>query len=269
MTGLSYCVEAPANSNPGTTTTPTPPTTTSPGTSTGTPTPIQEGMVDNCNKFHFVEPKENCDNIAKTYGITRAQFVKYNPEVGDTCSGMWANVYVCVGVVGGSPVTTTAPPTTTASGIATPTPIQGGMVENCDGFHFVERDQSCDAIAKKFGITRAQFVKYNPEVGDDCRFMWADVYVCVHVIGTTPTPTPTTMSTTTKTGNSVTTPTPIQDKMVSNCNKFQFVEEKMTCQSILNQYKISLAQFYAWNPAVGSNCNNLWLKTYACVGVSS
>ncbi|KAF9874971.1 LysM domain-containing protein [Colletotrichum karsti] len=37
----------------------------------------------------------------------------------------------------------------------------------------------------------------------------------------------------------------------------------------LQQYHITLDQFYAWNPAVGTNCENLW-KGYAyCVGVNS
>lgn len=353
LTGRSYCVEAPADSEPGPTATdgPSPTTTTSPGNGVTTPTPIQPEMVDNCNKFHFVKKNENCDNIAKTYSITRAQFVTYNPAVGDTCSGMWAEVYVCVGIIGGSPVTTSASPTKTGNGIATPTPSQDGMVDNCDAFHFVEKNQNCDDIAKKYGISRAQFVSYNPAVGDTCSGMWANVYVCVSLIGSEPSPTttqkptstgngiatpaptqpemitdcnkfylvksgdtcasiasknnisqtqfrnfqpsvgtdckglwldayvcvgrigmtpsPTTISTTTKTGNGVATPTPIQDGMVKNCNKFEFVGKTTTCQSILDKYKISLAQFYKWNPSVGSGCNNLWGSTYACVGVIS
>lgn len=355
ITGRSYCVEAPAGGHAPTTTTSPSATTTSTGNGVTTPTPTQAEMVDNCNKFHFVKPNENCDAIAKTYSITRAQFISYNPSVGDTCSGMWGSVYVCVGIIGGSP-TTTPSPTSTGNGIATPTPTQPEMVDNCDAFHLVKPNENCDAIAKIYGITRAQFVSYNPSVGDNCSGMWGSVYVCVSLIGsepvtstssqkptstgngiatptptqpemitdcnkfyfvksgdtcasiasannlsqtqfrnynpsvgtdctglwlnayvcigkigTTPTPTPTrtTLSTTTKTGNGITTPTPTQDGMVSNCNKFHFVTTTTTCQSILNQYKITLAQFTKWNPAVGSGCNSLWANTHACVGVIS
>jgi hypothetical protein len=311
-------------------------------------------MVDNCNKFHFVEKNQNCDVIAKQYGISRTQFVSYNPSVGDTCSGMWADVYVCVGIIGGSPVTTTASPTSTGNGIATPTPTQPDMVDNCDAFHFVEKNQNCDTIAKQYGITRTQFVSYNPSVGETCSGMWANVYVCVSTIGSDPSPTTsqkpsttagngistpsptqpemitdcnkfyfvkkgdtcatiasanrlsqtqfrnynpsvgtdctglwldayvcvgrigstpgtptTTMVTTTKSGNGITTPTPIQDGMVSNCNKFEFVSTTTTCQSILDKYRLTLTQFTKWNPSAGSDCTNLWGNTYACVGVTS
>ena len=41
-----------------------------------------------------------------------------------------------------------------------------------------------------------------------------------------------------------------------------------TCSSIASDFGITLTEFYAWNPAVGSSCANLWLSYYACIGVS-
>jgi hypothetical protein len=276
VTGKAYCVEAPVDSGtspttaPITTNGPGPTTTTSAGNGVTTPTPTQDGMVDGCNKFHFVEAKQNCDTIAKTYGITRAQFISYNPSVGDTCAGMWAEVYVCVSVVGSEPSSTkTQSPTTTGNGngVSTPSPTQPEMITDCNKFYFVKSKDTCASIAKANNLSQTQFFNWQPSVGTDCAGLWLDAYVCVGRIGVTPTPTA--VPTSTKPGNGVATPTPIQDGMVSNCNRFQFVSSTTTCQSILDQYRITLAQFTKWNPGAGSGCNTLWGNTYACVGVIS
>lgn len=42
-----------------------------------------------------------------------------------------------------------------------------------------------------------------------------------------------------------------------------------SCGAIESQYSITFQQFYTWNPAVGSNCENLWVGEAYCVGVSS
>lgn len=269
MTGQSYCVEAPATSDPEPEPTTGPgPTTTSPGNGIATPTPTQADMVDNCDEFHFVETNQNCDDIAKMYGITREQFVSYNPSVGDTCSSMWAKVYVCVSVIGSDPSTTTAPkPTTTGNGISTPLPTQPEMITDCNKFYLVKSGDNCASIASANGLSQTQFLNYNPSVGSECKGLWLDAYVCIGRIGVTPTTS--TKATTTTAGNGVSTPTPIQEGMVSNCNKFHFVSKTTTCQSILDTYKITLAQFTSWNPGAGTGCNSLWAETYACVGVIS
>lgn len=69
------------------------------------------------------------------------------------------------------------------NGIETPLPIQPGMVEDCDRFHFVEKDQTCDQIAAFYGITFDQLKEWNPSIGDECLSLWADANVCVRTIG--------------------------------------------------------------------------------------
>jgi hypothetical protein len=54
--------------------------------------------VGTCKKFHFVQKDETCAVITAKYGISEANFVKWNPAVGSGCRGMWANTYACVGV---------------------------------------------------------------------------------------------------------------------------------------------------------------------------
>jgi hypothetical protein len=40
-----------------------------------------------------------------------------------------------------------------------------------------------------------------------------------------------------------------------------------TCDGIVAKFSITLAEFYAWNPAVGSTCATLFLGYYYCVGI--
>ncbi|KAJ4376061.1 hypothetical protein N0V83_001342 [Neocucurbitaria cava] len=74
------------------------PTPTNPGNGVQTPTPTQPGMVTNCKKFDFVKQGDTCDAITKRNNISLANFTKWNTGVGSTCTSMWAESYVCVGV---------------------------------------------------------------------------------------------------------------------------------------------------------------------------
>ncbi|KAK3898439.1 hypothetical protein C8A05DRAFT_47255 [Staphylotrichum tortipilum] len=288
VVGDSYCIEENWGIPPTTTAssaTSAPPSTTS-TTSTGngvsTPSPIQTGMTTSCDAFYYVVSGDGCVSIASHFGITLDQFYAWNPAVGSDCTSLWLSTYVCVGTLGQATVTTTttttassmtaSSTTTTGNGISTPTPTQTGMVRNCDSFHYVVSGDSCPSIASQYGISLAQFYAWNPAVGSDCTSLWLNTYCCVGIVGqtasTSTSATSSTSSTTsTTTGNGVSTPTPTQTGMVSNCNTFHYVVSGDGCSSIASQYGITAAQFYAWNPAVGSSCTSLWLNTYCCVGV--
>lgn len=200
-----------------------------------------------------------------------------NPAVGNTCAGLWANVYVCVGVLGGSSATTTAttttPTTTTTAGngITTPTPTQPGMVSNCNKFDFVESGTACSTILSRNSISLAQLYAWNSGVSSDCSGLWASVYVCVGVVGQTTTlstsTTKTTATTTTTAGNGVATPTPYQAGMTASCDVFHLVVADDSCWAIANDAGITLDQFYAWNPTVGTDCSSLWLGYYVCISL--
>ncbi|KXJ87029.1 LysM domain-containing protein, partial [Microdochium bolleyi] len=284
LSGRSYCVEAPVNAPPPTTTKPTTTKPTSTKTSavpTGptngieTPIPTQIGMISNCDKFYFVQQGDNCAAIATKHGITQAQFVQWNPAVGNDCTGLWSDTYACVHTIGLQTTSTTKKPTTTTSskptnGIQTPIPTQTGMVANCDKFHLVESGQSCATIATKYGITQQQIVKWNPAVGSDCTGLWANTYACVHIVGlattTTTTKKPTTTTTKpTSTGNGIATPTPQQPGMVKNCDKFHLVQSGQTCAKIAAANTITVAKLQEWNTGIGSDCTGLWANAYVCV----
>ncbi|KAL2675733.1 hypothetical protein Neosp_011924 [[Neocosmospora] mangrovei] len=73
------------------------PTTTA-GSGVTTPTPIQEGMVKNCVKVHYISPTTTCQGVLKYNKITMEQFAKWNPAVGRDCSGLWKETHAGVAV---------------------------------------------------------------------------------------------------------------------------------------------------------------------------
>lgn len=122
MTGQSYCVDAteptgpvttPTTTTKGTTTTTSklPPTTTKPGNGIATPSPYMPGSAENCDAFYKVKSGDLCEPIAKSHGISPAQFYSWNPNVGGKdCTGLWLDTYVCVSIVGVDPTPTTTKP---------------------------------------------------------------------------------------------------------------------------------------------------------------
>ncbi|SPJ85290.1 uncharacterized protein FTOL_11071 [Fusarium torulosum] len=77
-------------------------TTTASATQTSTsekvPSPLQPGIVDGCNEWHYVDNGDGCYSIAEKYHIKLADFYTWNSKVGTDCSGLWLHYYVCVGV---------------------------------------------------------------------------------------------------------------------------------------------------------------------------
>ncbi|KAL3443567.1 hypothetical protein BJX65DRAFT_285046 [Aspergillus insuetus] len=163
-----------------------------------------------------------------------------------------------------STTTTTQPPTTTNP--TDPTPTMPGIADNCDGFYKISSGDQCSSIAQRHGVTIAQLRSWNSEINAECSNLWLDYYICVHVPGVA-TSTSTTITTTTLAPG--TGPTPQQSGIISSCNKYHLVESGDGCASITSSYGISLANFYNWNPAVGSSCGSLWLGYYVCVGTST
>ncbi|EXK32525.1 hypothetical protein FOMG_12694 [Fusarium oxysporum f. sp. melonis 26406] len=233
----------------------TPTQSTKPTNGIETPSPIQAGMTKSCNKFHLIKSTTTCNSIQDYYKLPLKDSYSWNPAVGTNCQSLLVDYWVCVSVVGW-----TAPsPTTPSNGITTPTPIQTGMAKNCNKFHTIKSTTTCASIQDYYKISFADFYAWNPAIGSKCTSLLVGYNVCVGVIGQTPSPT--------STGNGITTPTPIQAGMTKRCNKFHPVKSTTTCASIQDYYKISFADFYVWNPAIGSKCTALWVDYNVCVGV--
>ncbi|PIA99826.1 hypothetical protein CB0940_02390 [Cercospora beticola] len=254
------------------TTAPTSPITTAPPTTTNNPSkpePTQGGLTPDCQNFYLVQAGDFCQAIVDQYGtFSLTQFYNWNPAVGNTCGGLQAGYYVCVGVAG-TPTsrpssTSAAAPTTTPNG---PQPQQPGIINTCQQYYFVQQGDFCQAIVDQYGtFSLSQFYSWNPAVGNTCGGLQAGYYVCVGVIGT-PTTRPSTTSaapTATPTG-----PQPQQPGLIAGCQRYYFVQQGDFCQAIVDRFgTFSLQQFYSWNPAVGNTCGGLQAGYYVCVGVS-
>ncbi|RDK37083.1 hypothetical protein M752DRAFT_310156 [Aspergillus phoenicis ATCC 13157] len=247
-------------SSSASTTNSSPATTTTSGIAT--PTPTQPNVTNHCTKFHKVVDRDTCATISKQYGISQADFLAWNPDVGDGCKSLWLDYYVCVGSRSTS-TSGTPPPTPTSSGVVTPTPTQPNMTKDCTKFHKVIDGDNCATISKKYGISQADFLTWNPDVGADCKNLWLDNYVCVKA---SPSSSPSPTTTPSPSPTSEATPTPTLPNMVDGCTQFHKIEDGDICASIAKQYGISQADFLAWNPYVGGGCKNLWLGYYVCVG---
>ncbi|KAK6526399.1 hypothetical protein TWF694_004994 [Orbilia ellipsospora] len=229
------------------------------GSTTTTPNipgPTREGTAANCNKWAL--SNTSCTNILSQNGITLAQFYAWNPTVNSDCTGMWSNYAYCVGVSGTSGSTTTTPKATTTSSAAIPGPTREGTIATCNKWRLA--DTGCGNILSQAGITLAQFYAWNPTVNSDCTGMWGGYAYCVGVSGGTPT---TTRVTTTSSGN---IPGPTRDGTAKNCTRWKLATN-ISCADILKQAGITIAQFYAWNPSVGSDCRNMWPDYAYCTRV--
>ncbi|KAH7120729.1 hypothetical protein EDB81DRAFT_914530 [Dactylonectria macrodidyma] len=245
------------------------------------------GSNTDCSAWIQASYLMTCEIIELYYDLTEAQFEEWNPSTadqGDNCT-LIDSLYYCVDVSFASmhtvfPTTISTlspsdvvPPTislsattlktfttTTGDGISTPSPVQTGMVANCDKFHVVVSGDTCSKITTAAGVSLTNFYAWNPAVGSTCASLFLGDYVCIGVIGSVA-PTKTT------TGNGITTPTPIQTGMVTDCDKFHLVVSGDGCYDIAAAAGISLNDFYDWNPAVGTSCATLFLGYYVCIGI--
>ncbi|RAK97321.1 uncharacterized protein BO80DRAFT_482371 [Aspergillus ibericus CBS 121593] len=231
-----------------------------------------------------IESTDTCAGLESYYGITVAQLASWNPSLSTTDCTLTEGWSYCVAaptaattIAATSAVSTLSSsssslPTTTTSVTNTasdPSPTQTGLISTCDAFYYVQPGDSCWAIANSYGnFTLDQFYSWNPAVKTDCSRLQPDYYVCIGVAGSTAASSTTLPATTT----SSTTPTgsylPQQTGIASNCDEYYYVQYGDTCSAIATNHDISLSDFYAWNPAVGTTCSSLDADYWVCVGVS-
>lgn len=244
--------------------------------------PVDSGTAADCSFWETaLDSSYTCAYFQDSWGISAADFLDWNPGVKADCSGIKVGNAYCVEVNFGLPrptSTTNKPPisttTTTTATIPTstgptkPSPTQSGLIDTCTTFYKVVENDTCDKIVRAYGtFTFADFLLWNPDVKSDCMGLWLDYYYCVGVPGT-PTSKPTT------TGPALTTtapagPSPTQSGIIGTCQRYYLAQDGDTCQKIVDTYgTFTLAQFLSWNPAVGSDCFQLFRGYYYCVGKS-
>ncbi|KAL4997218.1 hypothetical protein BDV10DRAFT_170105 [Aspergillus recurvatus] len=209
-----------------------------------------------------------CSTLESNYHVTLAELLAWNSWMGSDCdAALFQNLSsydtraICIGIdTSSSPttsLTTTVTATTTTSSSVGPT--QTDTVPGCKEFYTVDDDDGCDTIEDLFGITFAQFYAWNPSVGSDCSNLWLGYAYCVD--GST--------STATTTASTTGPGAPTQTGIAANCIKYHTVETGDSCAAIESTYKVTFAQLYKWNPAIGEGCEMLVVGYAVCVGVSS
>ncbi|GAB1317701.1 hypothetical protein MFIFM68171_07911 [Madurella fahalii] len=123
----------------------------------------------------------------------------------------------------------------------------------------IQKNQTCQDLVAGKGFTTVQLQSWNPTLKAPCdRRLTPNLdslegrHFCIqwYVDDLWP----------------VQTPSPIQDGMTGGCNKFHKVVSGDNCQTVAAQHNITLSDFYAWNPAVGTQCTMLQLNVWVCVG---
>jgi hypothetical protein len=116
---------------------------------------------------------------------------------------------------------------------------------DCSGWHTVKSGDSCSSIEKKYNITNADFLRWNPSVSKDCKTNFKPNYsYCVRVGA----------------------PAPTMEGIAANCNKWHTVGDGDDCVVVEKKYNITADQFFKWNPAVSKDCvKNFWAKYSYCV----
>ncbi|KAH0437147.1 LysM domain-containing protein [Colletotrichum camelliae] len=143
--------------------------------------PRAAGEIANCTSWYVPKDSDTCESVLRRTRLTLEQFHTYNPSVKTDCTGLLADVFVCVGLAASPTTNPTPATTTTAAGVSTPTPIQDGMTTTCSKFYFVQSGDGCWAISDANGIALDDFYAWNPAVKTDCTGLQANVYVCIAV----------------------------------------------------------------------------------------
>ncbi|KAK4143163.1 uncharacterized protein C8A04DRAFT_29180 [Dichotomopilus funicola] len=267
-----------------------------PATLTSGASPTASGTTSECKAWYQAVGSDNCATISITFGtFSEDDFITWNPSVSPDCSTIVENTFYCVAVPG-TPTTRTAtvPPTPTGS-----RPTQSGINPKCTRYWLVSPSDSCDSIQRATHLSSEDFHAWNPALGDDCKGLEVNYYVCVSTkpvvkptstvtvpgdgngggggsTKTTKTTTKTGTETTkppatTTTGEPVSTPTPHMPDMVEGCVRFFYRGKDaadMFCQDLADAAGISVEDFYAWNGDMGKDCTGLWANNWYCIGIS-
>ncbi|KAM7185749.1 LysM domain containing protein [Naviculisporaceae sp. PSN 640] len=196
---------------------------------TAPPASTQPNTISTCNQWHVVGSGTTCEDIETAHGITHAQFLAWNPDVSNDCiTNFWGGFAYCVG--------------------APPASIQPNTIATCNLWHVVASGDDCLDIETEYGITRSQFLVWNPDVSNDCvTNFWGGYAYCVGA-----------------------PPAPTQQNTAANCRQWHVVEPSDTCPTVETASGISHSQFLAWNPSVSNDCSlNFWAAYAYCVGTSA
>ncbi|KAH8679455.1 hypothetical protein BGZ61DRAFT_396391 [Ilyonectria robusta] len=136
---------------------------------------------------------------------------------------------------------------------------------------------ACEELTEVWDISLAELHNWNPSLNTtsrDCTFSEEYSYCMAAYLRTnTRTPDPDSEielepeTTTADTAEPTSVELPIRDGAAENCKTYYAVVSGQTCQEVLDANGLTIAEFYAMNTAIGSECHNLWPEYRYCVAV--
>ncbi|KGQ05108.1 hypothetical protein BBAD15_g9646 [Beauveria bassiana D1-5] len=136
-------------------------------------------------------------------------------------------------------------------------------------------DGDCGKVASKFGVSREDVIRWNPDVSMtvdgtfyDCINFWAQQQICVGVTPPNPLPTPPC--------NAADAPYPVGKGTVCGCKKWYRIQRGDDCGPVASEFGISADQLIEWNPWLSADvdgthypCMNIWPTDNLCVGLDA
>ncbi|KAJ5399171.1 hypothetical protein N7465_009660 [Penicillium sp. CMV-2018d] len=242
-------------------------------TTTTSSYPLASGSLDKCfESFNNDMGALGCYEAATMFGVSVTNFLLWNPSI---LNGEDYTIYNCKLTnetrYCGSFYNQTLAATTTMAWAPVPTDATLNATTEClDWYDTIEGDD-CDSICKIFDISFSSMYEWNPSIGPDCTNLWMNTPYCVmgqgwSTVSYNMSTTSASISTTPSTGGA---PAPTQSGIVANCEEWYVAQKDDSCAAIASKYSITVAQFNAWNPAVGDDCVGLWADEAYCVKAST
>ncbi|KAF2666500.1 hypothetical protein BT63DRAFT_415636 [Microthyrium microscopicum] len=284
------CIGPPGSdaNSPGGTGSITPiPATPVPTTAAPVPTNHAPNSTTNCAQWYTTKQGDTCLKITTQFKISLADFYFLNPMIDSRCSNLWISTSYCARPVGSistySGYPTTAQPYTLTSEtfttetwktvplnppampVASEYPLAAGTWSNCTLYQnvnpkppFVDQSDAsvnrdfywaslyqCNTTASIYGITMEQLFIWNPSLASSgsiaACILQPELRYCT-LAGDSPPLQP---------GTSLCDSITAQDvKPVIGVDQGLY-----TCASLIEEHKISLKSFLAWNPWIGPDCD--------------
>ncbi|KAI1359656.1 hypothetical protein F5Y08DRAFT_332166 [Xylaria arbuscula] len=169
-----------------------------------------------------------CEVLTIGWSITLEQLGNWNPSLQTNSSdcALEADYRYCLAAYDAATLTINPLPEESSSSYPI-RPGQEGATEDCTEYEAIVAPMTCETFLRRHEITIAQFYKWNPAVGEDCRNLWLDYRYCVSIdliptwdVTTTE---PTSTSSSSPTPTSPGAPGPTFPGSPENCNKWHVV----------------------------------------------
>ncbi|ATY59770.1 Phospholipid glycerol acyltransferase [Cordyceps militaris] len=132
-------------------------------------------------------------------------------------------------------------------------------------------DGDCSNVAARFGVARADIIRWNPDVSTavdgtlyDCINFWPQQQICVGITPPNPLPAP---------PCNADPPYPVGRGTVCGCKTWYKIQRGDDCGPVASRFGISSDQLVGWNPWLSADvdgthypCINMWPTDNLCVG---